>query len=54
MSKSIIKNYWPSFLLSLVLVVGLVVCLKKVDCLAAEEVNAMITVVFGSATSCLL
>jgi hypothetical protein len=54
MSTTIFKNYWPTLLLSSVLVAGLIICLKRIDFLAIEEVNALISIIFGSATSCLM
>lgn len=53
MSK-VVLNYWPSLMLTLVLLAGIVACLKRLDCLVVEEARALISILFGFATSCLL
>ena len=53
MSK-LVLNYWPSFLLSLVLLAGIVASLRRFDFLVIEEMRAIVSILFGFLTSCFL
>lgn len=53
MAKRVL-NHWPSVLLTIVLFIGIVACFRRLDYLVIDEVKALISILFGFATTCLL
>jgi len=54
MAKLTMLSYWPSAVLSSMLLIGFCTCFKRLDSMKMDEVKALISILFGFATSCLL